>query len=337
MNKKFDSVVVISYGAIGDFVMLLYFLVTLHAQRTKPTRYIVLTTKNVALLRDMASAYAFVEIVPITIPSLIKLWLHTGLKKNVVVIPPTFTNTPFSIALLTKTFALRGVLAGFVGRAKTPHVHIGIPFETHKRMYELFNALLVALGYKEGEPPQLDFIEDAQLSRTLPAGYIVVAPFASNSGKSLPPERWQKVFTYLQEIYPGHSLVFVGGPKDKGAAQAYIAGRERAYNFCGVPFAELVSLLKGTRCFIGVDSGLTHVAAVLHIPSVIIDNLRAVTWLPTYNPKAIILTEKKHCLCNGDKTGGDCNYVIDGISYLRCMYDVSDERIHDAVAKTLTL
>ncbi len=337
MNKKFDSVVVISYGAIGDFVMLLYFLVSLEAQSEEKKRYFVLTTTNVKLLRDIAGAYDCIEIVPITFSTLVKLWLQAGLKRNLVVIPPTFTDTPSVVGMIAKIFALRGILAGFVGRAKTPRLDIQIPFETRKRIYELFDALLDRLGYQKTHPPQLHFTEDASLREKISGQYIVVAPFASNPGKSLPPERWQKLFTYLLKTYPDRALVFVGGPKDKGAAQAYMAGRERTYNCCDVPFAQLVSLLKGTSCFIGVDSGLTHVAGVLHVPSVIIDNLRAVTWLPTYNPKAIILTEKKNCVCNGDKTGGDCNYVIDGVSYLRCMYDVSDERIADALAETLAL
>lgn len=328
---------VISYGAIGDFVMLLYFLVSLRVQRTESTRYIVLTTKNAALLRDIAGAYDFIEIIPITFSALVKLWLRAGLKRNLVIIPPTFTDTPSAVGMIAKIFALRGILAGFVSCAKTPHLDIHIPFKTHKPMHEQFNSLVEKLGYQKAQPPQLHFSEEASLREKIFGQYIVVAPFASNPGKSLPPERWQKLFTYLQETYPQKNIILVGGHADKNTAEMYLSGREHLYNYCGVPFAQLVSLLRGASCFIGVDSGLTHVAGVLHVPSVIIDNLRAVTWLPTYNPKAIILTEKKHCVCNGDKTGGDCNYVINGVSYLRCMYDVSDERITDAIAETLAL
>jgi len=335
MNKQYSTVLVISYGAIGDFVMLLYFLVALHAQQREKTRYIVLTTTNTKLLRDMAGAYDFVEIVPVTLRALAELWVQTGFKKNLVVIPPTFVDVPWFVRVIAKLFSIQGACMGFIGRAKIPLVDLAVPFEVYAPIHESFDKALKSLGYTRQPEVLLQFPEDGALLKSLSKEYIVVAPFASNPGKSLPPERWQKLFLFLQNTYPEHDLVLIGGPADAKVAETYSAMGERVHNYCGVPFAQVVSLLKHTKCFIGVDSGLTHVAGVMHVPSVIIDNLRAVTWLPTYNPKAIILTEKKHCVCNGDKTGGDCNYIINGVSYLRCMYDVSDERIADAIAETL--
>ncbi len=336
MKSTFDTVVIISFGAIGDFVMQLNFLVALKAQRKEPTRYVVLATTNAGLLREMAGAYSFVEIVPMTPFSLVKCWLRIGLRPTLVVLSPTFVSLPHAIMSVARLFSLRGALTGFSGRVNTPHLGIVVPFEVHKRMYENFDALLWRLGYRGAGGVELLFPEDTQLVHRLDAGYVVVAPFASNPGKSLSPERWHKLFSFLQETYPEREVVVVGGPRDKAQADAYCSGQERMRNYCSIPFAQLAALMKNGSCFVGVDSGLTHVAGALHVPSVIIDNLRAVTWLPTYNPRAIILTEKKHCVCGGDKTG-DCNYVIDGVSYLRCMYDVSDERIHDAIAETLTV
>ncbi len=334
MNKRYSAVVVISYGAIGDFVMLLYFLAALHAQRIEKTRYIVLTTTNTKLLHDMAGAYDFVEIVPMTTAALMRLWVGRGLKNNLMVIPPTFVDVPWFVRVITKLFSLRGTSFGFTGRANIPHVDLSVVFEMHAPIHESFDKALELFGYRRSQEVRLQFREDATLLKNLSEGYVVVAPFASNPGKSLPPERWHKLFAFLQNTYPKRDVVLIGGPADAKAAETYSTGGH-VHNYCGVPFAQVVSLLKGTNCFIGVDSGLTHVAGVLRMPSVVIDNLRAVTWLPTYNPKAIILTEKKHCVCGGDKTG-DCNYIINGVSYLRCMYDVSDERIQDAIAETVS-
>jgi ADP-heptose:LPS heptosyltransferase len=130
--------------------------------------------------------------------------------------------------------------------------------------------------------------------------------------------------------------VLIGGPQDREVALDFIrqADHTNAQVLCGEPFAKTAAVIARTACFVGVDSGLTHIAGVMHVPTVAIENLRTVMWLPRYNPNAVILTEAKNCLCSADR-GRDCYYEIGGIRYLRCMIDIPQENIKKAITETL--
>lgn len=334
MKKTFNTLYVVSYGAIGDFVMLLYFLERAH--RANPTMHIVvLTTAKPALLTEMAAAYPFVAIKKITPYTFIEtLW--AGVKnKNFFLIPPTFVDVPLFITILARFATVRGILAGFVGTARVPRLDLAIPFETKKLFYQNFSALLTRLGWPADGDLHVSFAQDVAILTELPKQYVAIEPAASNPGKTLSPARWAKLIRFIHTHYPQYGVVLLGGPGQTLVAEKVAQEGGGAQVVCGIPFAQTIAVLRGAECFIGADSGLTHVAGALGIRSVIVDNLRAVTWLPTYNPHAVILTESKNCVCGGDKTG-DCNYVIEGVSYLRCMWDVSDERIAEAVQQMIS-
>jgi ADP-heptose:LPS heptosyltransferase len=295
---------------------------------------VVLATTRSELLREMAAAYPYVEVVALTPTAILATRMRFA--RALVVVPPSFVDVPFFMRLTARLMALGGTLAGYTTGVKAPRYAVATAFHMRRLFYENVGDMLEALGCPRPDAPALQFAEDTTVVDSLNSEYIVVAPFASNPGKTLPEKRWVELLHFLQTQFPERQLVILGGPSDAPlAAKMIVTAGVRAENYCGIPFAQVAALIKRTSCFIGIDSGLTHVAAALRAPSVIVDNLRVVTWLPAYNPKAIILTESKNCQCGGDKTG-DCNYSIDGVSYLRCMYDVSDERIQAAVVQTLS-
>jgi ADP-heptose:LPS heptosyltransferase len=137
--------------------------------------------------------------------------------------------------------------------------------------------------------------------------------------------------------HPGHSFALLGGSADTDVA-THIKGESQnshTKSFCDAPFAQTAALIRDADLYLGVDSGLTHVAGVLGVRSVVIGNLSNPTWLPRYNPYAVILTESKNCVCSGDRNK-DCFYEVNGERFFRCMLDVTDEQIESAISQSLS-
>jgi len=168
--------------------------------------------------------------------------------------------------------------------------------------------------------------------------YIVVHPFASNPVRSLPPERWQELFDFITTTYPQYQLVISGGPADKVAAHALIrtSYRQAFYTEDIIStFLPKIGLIAQASLYIGVDTGPTHMAAHLLVPTIVIGNNSNPCWLPTYNKDVTILMHTEHCTCTSDK-GGDCRAVIDGKSYYRCMIEITPEEIKNTIQTFLT-
>jgi ADP-heptose:LPS heptosyltransferase len=333
--RAFNRLFILSYGAIGDFCVLLYFLEHLH--RGLPGMQLeVLATRNEKLLREMSAAHPYVRITGIRSPSLLVLFIRSFYERNAFVVPPTFFDVPAFASFLARAFTLRGRSIGFESKARTPRYDIVLPFEKRDQFYKNFWPLLGFFGLPLGGPFRLTFIKDESPVASLGRGYIVLAPFASNPSKSLPPERWIDLLGFLGRSYPDRTAVVLGAPGDAATAEkwAFRSGHPSAKVMCGLPFAQTAAIIAHTKCFIGVDSGLTHVAGVQEVPTVAIENLRTIMWLPRYNPKAVILTEPKNCVCDGEH-GRDCFWVIDGVQYSRCVADIPQERIERAIKEML--
>lgn len=328
----------LSYGTIGDFVLQLYVLESIHACAPK-ARIWCLATRNAEVLRVLAAPRPYLRVVPITLTSTILILLRTTLRSNIFFVPPTFTPPAMRIRALIRLLTLStGVTVGFVGFRDRMHYTINVPFEMKRSIHENLHALLLAVGCTYHGSPHVMLREDASILKEIVTPYIAIAPFAGHPAKTLPEKRWVALLSYFQASHPGHMVVILGSPGDAESARHLVgkSGHNHTRVFCGEPFARVISLIKHTALFVGVDSGLTHVAGVLQTTSVIIGNLRNPAWLPTYNPEATILFESKNCQCRGDKTGR-CIYEIDGKQYLRCMIDIPQERIYEKIDNAILI
>ncbi len=335
MKRSFTNLFILSYGALGDFCILLYFLE--HAHRGAPeARYVVLTTRGAPLLREMAAAYPFVEIVTISPLPLFILFLQTVFRKNIFIVPPTFFDVPAFVGRVAQLLTFfRGTVIGFSSRARTPKFDLTVPFNTKDLFYKNFAALLTTLELSSEDSLTITFFQDTSILSSLGEDYIVIAPFASNPSKSLPPKRWVDLLAFLGRNYT-NQVIILGAPSDKEAAGNLIqqSGHTNVQALCGLPFAQTAAIIAHTKCFIGIDSGLTHIAGVQGVRTVALEHRRAPMWWPSYNQNAIILVEPKNCLCDDD-FGKDCYWIIDGIKYLRCLVDIPQERIEGIVSNIL--
>lgn len=155
-----------------------------------------------------------------------------------------------------------------------------------------------ALGYAPAGRPRFG------LRLTPPAGTaaeLTAAPFAvlltnaSRPTKLWPAERWRAVEAALAERGLT-SLLFWGTPQEEGAVRERAAGMRRARIAPRLSLAEIAPVLAAARIVVGLDTGLTHLAAAVGAPTVGL--------FCDYDPALVGITGDAPCASLGGADGG---------------------------------
>lgn len=127
-----------------------------------------------------------------------------------------------------------------------------------KRQRDLASAVF---GYRYDDQP--DFGLGQRFCRQVKhPPYAVIMPSASRDDKLWPVASWQGVFDRLQAHGLG-LILLAGSDREAQRAQALIATRENAMVQPRSSLTELARLLAESRIMVGLDSGLTHLAAAV--------------------------------------------------------------------------
>jgi ADP-heptose:LPS heptosyltransferase len=344
LNKP-TEVLFLPSGAIGDALMMLALCAEIK-ELNPQTRFTIVARRNAALIHDLALAYPFIQVVAIP-KNAFGLWslLWNSLKKPYKVLMPgafgkgIFINTKNFFTLLkfrpgTHTY---GLLNTEEEKRENPY-QSPLAYDPYMLHFDNLRHLarLAGLAVKTDAAPLK--LEVKTLSNFVPPyrpdKYIVFHPFGSSSWKSFPPRRSKELLQLLIERYPELSIVVTGGVENEAEAKEITQGLPRIMLATNLPILELAALIKSAVLYLGVDTGPTHLAAMLTKESVVLSHNTGVSWKQSYNPKGIILTNDTHCLCDGKK-GAECKVIEDGKPYLRCLYDITNEVILEAVQKFL--
>ena len=163
-----------------------------------------------------------------------------------------------------------------------------------------------------------------------PRPYILFHFFAGAYRRSLPLEKVRPLLVAARTQFPLHEFVLTCAHQEEVAAREMIKGISNARVEVSPLARDLLCLLSQSKLCVGVASGVTHIAAHLNVPAVILCNLSDPCWLPTYSTNAVLLSERAHCGCQGDKTG-ECRAETPGGLVYRCLYDIPTERIIDTL------
>lgn len=348
VTGAYDNIIMFTNGAIGDFLMAGLCADSVGKLLPK-SNVMIITPRNASLLRELFSAYTHIKIREVNRRN----FLHTPTllarmvwQKNLVINQGVFKKIPFFVWLLTWFLVvhLRSVHLHFLQKApqsKSKKEGIAV-FDYNLSVYENLAHLIRAHGIGISSAVPLyrfvathDIFERYGLVRD---SYVVIHPCASSFARSLPASRWVNIFQYIAYNFPEMKIVVTGSKQDDVFIQTIFntgVPPSSVVDLAGkLSMMELANIIDGSRGYVGVDTGITHLAGVLQKRSVVIGNRSNPCWLPSYNKNATILTERKNCTCDGQK-GGNCLYQIGGERYYKCMIDIPEESIYEGVRSML--
>ena len=120
-----------------------------------------------------------------------------------------------------------------------------------------------ALGYRPEAPAVYGIRTDARASE--PGRYAVFVHASSRPDKLWPVERWVAIGREL-EARGLRSVIPWGSEEERRRSELIAGGLRSAHVPALATLAELAGLLAGAEIVVGVDTGLTHLAAALGVP-----------------------------------------------------------------------
>jgi Glycosyltransferase family 9 (heptosyltransferase) len=314
--------------------------------RERGKLYMVINGDKRGLYDDMIAQYPHITLVTISRRSaftLLKTWIATFGRRQIVLHPLSFGKVNRIHALLTWLITLpqrhsRSVVFGERTIANRFFFTTILPRNLEQSIFISARDAITTTGITPVSfTPQLLFEVAEPLPIFSGRQYIVVHPFASSVSRSLTTARWQELFDWLTVSYSHHSIVISGGPADRTAATALIRSTYTNVYFSQDIISSFVasfSLTSRAALYVGVDTGPTHIAAHVGVPTIVIGNNSNPCWLPYYNPKVTVLMNLSVCTCQGDKTGG-CYEYEDGVKYYRCLYTIPQEEIKASIKQKI--
>lgn len=99
------------------------------------------------------------------------------------------------------------------------------------------------------------------------SNYIVLAPFTTRPQKHWPQSHWKQLIKLIRHRST-MPVVILGGPNDVNSANALTAHAPNVFSLAGhLSLAESACIVNTCIVFIGVDTGLTHMAIAYHRPT----------------------------------------------------------------------
>ena len=164
----------------------------------------------------------------------------------------------------------------------------------------------------------------------LPERYVVISPGASRRRliKAWDEARFADLMVRLGDGF-GLQSVLVGGQDTKECASiitAYAKGL-RTMDLTGkIGLRELYGVLKGADLFVGIDSGVMHMASAMDIPVVALFGPTDEFYVGPQNEKSIVVRQKLSC--------SPC-YLREPCNHRKCMTDLEVDEVFNACKKML--
>jgi len=343
--ERFNTIVYLNSGAIGEFLMTLYLAdgveQSARANGVPVPRVYIIVQRNHAFLSELAHEYPHVHVVPLARRSALRaiLEVRRGPLPRIVLTQQTFGRLPFLLKIVARLMALgpRTVLAGYDdGYALNRLLYDRLwQFDYSALFPKEMCRLAERCGYG-GACPQ-PFLRWKSVPPQTREKYVVLHLRSQIPERSWSIARWKEFITRLRAAHPDRHFIFTGTLADRPFIDAAIGEASDCENCAGeLSVDELISTIDRAALFIGVDTGITHLAAFRGAPLVIIGNNTNPIWWATYDPKCIWLVDLTRCTCDGRK-GGKCGEVdADGVKRPYCLSDISDEQVLRAVASKIS-
>ena len=298
--NKWNSFVLFHNGSIGDFLMALHFMENIHLN-VSSSKLIIAVPRNAKLCQGLAEGYPYIGVLEVNKrPAPLKL-LSLLRAKTCVITPATPGHLPLFTKLYARLVAIApgSLLVGFDDKKLFNRFFYDllVPFSTDKLYYQMLESLITALGFSiKIETPILKLSSEVSSEGVLEnlglssEGYIVLHPFGSSSNRSILGGELIWLIDEIARLVPDSMVVISGSVSDRENIPKELEGRKNIRIITGdLTMQELALVIVSSKFLIGVDTGITHLACVLHHPVLAIAHNGAAHWLPYYNEKATIL------------------------------------------------
>jgi hypothetical protein len=335
------SIIYFNSGAIGEFLMTLYFADAVRRaaenQHVPIPQIIVPVRRNAPFLRELGKEYSHLKVVSIepgSVYSAFRYLLHVP-QPTIVLTQQTFSSLPLRLKLFAWIVAKarRARFAGFTDSSPVNPFLYNQTWEFNIRSSFPKEMLRLAgnLGYEAAyETPRLRY-SSGRPPYTQP--YFVFHLRSFTPARTWPEYKWRHVLQTVRKKYPEFLFVFSGSAEDAAMIERVTKQIPQCISLAGKSPAELVGTIDHAQLFIGVDTGITHLAAFRGVPMVVLGTNSTPSWWATYNPQTRWLTENARCSCSGDKKGA-CTEEAEGAPRFRCLLDISEQAVLEAIETT---
>jgi len=127
-------------------------------------------------------------------------------------------------------------------------------------------------------------------------------PFGAVEKRSILGDDLKRLLLFVLEHEPGLSIVITGSGDDRKKIGELVGSisSDRVCNVSGAAtMEEITSLIFYSKLYVGVDTGITHLASFLGKKSLVIAHNGTPNWLPYYNPLSRILYKIEGCTHSG--------------------------------------
>lgn len=317
MSHSFKNIILFQNGSIGDFLMGVYLMENIHLSDNNLHLFIVVP-RNKKIFSGLLKKYSYVNLLKANKKSLeILLGLRLVFGRNCVIIPPTIGKIPLSIKVAAKVLTLKSgdLLVGFKDRSGINKIYdLLLVYDTRISYLDTIKTILKKLNFNVvKQEPDFKFSPQKEISSEYGLednNFIVLHPFGSNEKRSIPKNDLAWLINKIRENFPRLKIVISGGKGEKKIIQDILgnsAGNENVLNIAGkVSLEELANIIDKSRLYVGVDTGVSHLASFLKKRSLVIANNGTANWLPYYNKNAEIIY----------KIAGSNEEIYDGKDYL---------------------
>lgn len=355
MKNRIHDLVTFHSGMIGDFLFLLNLADNAYAYDNSIVTKIIVT-RNASFFKEIvAGHYPFVHIIPlkqeVTTSKhyqyyvLKEIW-KIAISRNAFFVIKFFKGDSLKTLifgwLLTRIRGSRFISFGedhvFLKKILCTDI---CHFDLQKSYFENLLSETDKLGWKRTvSRPIFRYTPDKNLlikHRLDTAPFIVIHITPSRKRWTFPIPRWKRVIDQTLSLLPEATIILTGSKSDFDFVQrlASLCANDKVKNYAGILTpTELISIIHYSNLYIGVDTGITHLASMMEHKSLVIGHNVAPTSLPTYAPNTIVLRNNEKCVCVGDRTF-TCIAEEDGAQYTRCTLYITDEMVLNGLKKLL--
>jgi heptosyltransferase-2 len=133
-------------------------------------------------------------------------------------------------------------------------------------------ALFLDEAGAEIHPSTADRAKAQAFLGSTPAPIVAIHPGSGSPRKNWPVQNWATVARWLKEKWPATTVLLVGGEADAEqiAAVESAVGKANVLLAQNLPLPVLAAVFERCRLFLGHDSGISHLAAAVDTPCVLL-------------------------------------------------------------------